>query len=79
MTQTTKGATMSVKKELKEVLREAERQGWTVTETGGGHYKLVPPNKDKPIVYIGKTPSDFRALANIIARMRKSGFAWKGR
>ncbi|MEX0755714.1 MAG: hypothetical protein WD556_11455 [Actinomycetota bacterium] len=67
---------MSVKKDLKEVFREAERQGWKVTQTPGGHWKLVPPDPSKDIVHTGKTPSDHKALANVIAQMRRSGFRW---
>ena len=68
---------MSKKKELKEVLREAERQGWTVT-SHKGHWKLYAPD-GKGIVHIAGTPSDHRNLANTVALMRRYGFRWKGR
>jgi hypothetical protein len=67
-----------VKKDLKRILAEAERQGWRVELQRGGHYKLYPPN-GKGMVSTGSTPSAPSALPNLIARMRRRGFKWKGR
>jgi len=33
-----------VKKEAKELVRAAERQGWTLEQGAGGHPKLVSPD-----------------------------------
>jgi hypothetical protein len=68
----------SARKELKEVLREAEKQGWKVAYSGKGHPMLYAPD-GKNIVTTGGTPSDHRALANLVARLRRHGFIWKGR
>lgn len=63
-------------KDWRKVVREAERQGWKVTGLTSGHWKLVPPDRDKPIVHAAGTPSDRRNLDNTIALMRRSGFRW---
>lgn len=65
--------------DLKEVLRELPRQGWRVERRGGGHYVAFPPDRSKQQVVFASTPSDHRALANTVSRLRKSGFVWKGR
>jgi predicted RNA binding protein YcfA (HicA-like mRNA interferase family) len=67
-----------VTKDLKQILRTAEWQGWRVELQRGGHYKLYPPNGDR-IVTTGSTPSAPSALRNLIAEMRRRGFEWKGR
>jgi predicted RNA binding protein YcfA (HicA-like mRNA interferase family) len=69
---------VSLKKELKEILAEAERQGWTVKLTRGGHYKLYAPD-GKTIVTTGSTPSSPSSLLKLVSRMRHHGFRWKGR
>jgi hypothetical protein len=68
----------SAKKELKEVLREAESQGWEVRYSSKGHPMLYAPDGES-IVTTGGTPSDHRALTNLISRLRRHGFIWKGR
>jgi hypothetical protein len=64
------------RKEIKELLAEAERQGWRVKE--GKHYQLLSPD-GKGIVTCPKTPSSSRTIPNVVARMRRYGFVWKGR
>ena len=71
-------AEMSLKKELREILREAQRQGWRVELGRGGHYKLYPPESDE-IVATGSTPSSPLSLVKLVARMRRLGFRWRGR
>ena len=61
---------------IKELVKEAERQGWTDV-TGNGHTKLRTP--DGYLVVMPKTASDNRALKNAVSFMRKFGFVWKGR
>ena len=64
-------------KEIRELVRELERQGWRVEPTKGGHFRAFPP-QGSPVV-LPSTPSDRRALANTIALLRARGFVWKGR
>lgn len=56
------------------MLDECRAQGAIITVTGGDHYKIVPPDKTKRIIYTSYTPSDIRALKNIRSDLRKSGF-----
>lgn len=67
-----------MQKELRQLLREARRQGWRVERTKKGHYKLWPPDGGPPEILPG-TPSDWRSLKNAIARLRRRGFRWEGR
>lgn len=60
------------KKEIKQLVKDLERQGWRV-ELNKGHYKAYPPS-DKPMVVFASTPSDHRAFHNVLARLRKSGY-----
>lgn len=68
----------SAKKELKEITREAERQGWRVGETKKGHPQFFAPDGENIVTGSG-TPSDHRSIDNLVARLRRYGFKWKGR
>lgn len=61
---------------IKELIREAEKQGWTDV-TGNGHTKLRTPAGY--MIVMPSTASDHRAVKNAVSRMRKYGFVWKGR
>lgn len=67
----------SMKKEIKALLAEADKQGWRVNETKDGWQLFAPDGVN--IVTIHGTPSDHRALANTVTRLRRYGFEWKGR
>ena len=60
----------------KKVIREAERQGWTIEHGRKGQLKLVPPDPSRQIVTVHRTPSDHRALENTLANMRRQGLRW---
>lgn len=68
----------SAKKELKEIIREAERQGWRVGKTKKGHPQFFVPDGENIVTAAG-TPSDHRSIDNLVARLRRYGFKWKGR
>jgi len=68
---------MSIKKEFKELLKSVEEQGGKIKPTKKGCQVLAPNGKD--IVTLDRTPSDWRALSNAVAELRKAGFTWKGR
>jgi predicted RNA binding protein YcfA (HicA-like mRNA interferase family) len=74
----TYGGEMSLKKELREILREARRQGWRVERTRGGHYMLYAPD-GKNIVVAASTPGKQSSIRETLAEMRSYGFKWKGR
>jgi hypothetical protein len=65
------------RKELKEIIREAERQGWRVEKSGHG-WRFYAPDKEH-IVHAAATPSDRRAINNLVSDLRRYGFTWKGR
>ncbi len=67
----------SPKKELKKIFAAAEEQGWRVGDTKDGWQLFAPDGEN--IVTVHGTPSDHRALANTVSRMRQYGFKWKGR
>jgi predicted RNA binding protein YcfA (HicA-like mRNA interferase family) len=54
----------------RELQRLAERNGWIVRRTNGGHLRLTHPQATTP-VFASSTPSDHRALANALAQMRR--------
>jgi hypothetical protein len=67
-----KGGTMD--KDMKRVVKAAKEQGYTVTLSTKGHPLF---SLDGRVVATGSgTSSDRRALANLIARLRRSGFQW---
>jgi predicted RNA binding protein YcfA (HicA-like mRNA interferase family) len=56
---------------IRDIIKAAQRQGWTVTMTGGNHYRFKSPAG--PVVFTASTPSDWRAIRNIVARLRRAG------
>lgn len=59
---------------LARVARAARDQGWTITRgRRTHHFKWTPPDKSRPPVYHSCTPSDYRAMYNFVARLRRSG------
>ncbi len=73
MTNDKGGAMMN--KEVKAIIREAERQGWRSRLMSNGHTRLYAPDGKTQITLPG-TPSDHRALKNAISDMRRVGFQW---
>lgn len=65
-------------KDVKRILREAERQGWRI-EQGGKHIKAYPPDPSQSMVTIAQTASDKRAIKNVLSEMRKRGVRWPTR
>lgn len=53
-----------------EVVREVESEGWTLEMTGGNHVKWLHPSG--AFVYGASTPSDRRAWANHLSRLRRA-------
>lgn len=62
----------SAAREVRDLVREAERQGWRVRERGA-HFTLFAPD-GVGIVTVAKTPSDRRWRANTLAQLRRHGF-----
>lgn len=64
-------------KEYPKVRKEAERQGWKVKPTRKGEMLLAPDGVTS--VQWHHTPSDHRALDNMVAKMRRAGFEYPPR
>jgi predicted RNA binding protein YcfA (HicA-like mRNA interferase family) len=58
-------------KEIQELIKLAETQGWRVEKSNGGHYKWMSPTGK--MVITSATPSDKRAFANIQSDLRRYG------
>jgi predicted RNA binding protein YcfA (HicA-like mRNA interferase family) len=69
---------MAAKKELKDIVKTAEMQGWRVENTKKGHLTFFAPDGINMLT-TGGTPSEHRAIANLLASLRRYGFKWKGR
>lgn len=64
-----------MQKEVRELVEEAEAQGWRIRVQSNGHVTMFAPD-GVGIVRVAGTPSDFRWRANTIAKMRRHGFVW---
>lgn len=63
---------MSRIKEVKQLIDQAECQGWNVVPTKKGHYKWLSPLG--AFFFSASTPSDHRALLNIKRDLKRHGF-----
>jgi hypothetical protein len=52
-----------------DVIRDAERRGWTVSLRRSGHLKLTHPNG--AMYFTASTPSDWRAGKNVDRALRR--------
>ena len=60
-----------MKRDVRELVHDLERHGWTVRE-GSKHLKLLPPGGGRP-VSMSRTPSDrCRAQQNQLADLRRA-------
>ena len=73
---------MSVPKRLISIVQAAQAAGWSYDETSHGHPRLSPPSgltdtyrhgRPAAPVTFGKTPSDHRGDANVVATLRRLG------
>ena len=62
----------SLKKDLHRIIEEIQRQGWRV-RLGKKHFMAYPADPSQPPIGLPTTPSDRRALANIVADLRRRG------
>jgi hypothetical protein len=69
---------MGLEKEVRKIVREAERQGFRVRPTKKG-WIIYGRHEGQGCVVLHRTPSDQRGLKNSIADLRRLGFRWKGR
>lgn len=62
--------------EFKDIIREAEEQGWVLDRTSKGHVKMIPPDRGPPVFTSG-TPGDYRAIKNFLGKLRRRGFIYR--
>lgn len=62
---------------LRGLISTARLRGWTVTYTPGGHVRFAHP--DGGLVHAASTPSDYRAVRNIAAELRRQETQQQGR
>lgn len=62
--------------DIRKIEQAARKQGFRVERTSKGHIRFVPPDPTKAIVIASGTPSDTRAIHNLVARLRRSGLVW---
>lgn len=66
-------AETSTPKDLRNIVKLAESQGWEFGRTKKGHVKFCSPyDSVSPIFYSG-TPGDRRAHNNLVAKLRRAG------
>jgi hypothetical protein len=63
---------MSSRKEVEQLIKKAQAQGWTILPTRGGHYKWINPIG--AFFFSPKTPSDHRSIDNLKSDMKSYGF-----
>lgn len=64
---------MSDRKEILAIAKQAEKQGWVVSRTGGDHIKFLPPN-GLSMVICSSSPSDHFTLRLLKRDLRVRGF-----
>ena len=61
-------------REVGQALEVVVRQGGVLSLCGSGHFKVVPPDKSKKVVFLPATPSDKRSMRNVVSKLRRAGF-----
>lgn len=66
---------MPTPKQLRKIRQAVEAQGgrWEVREKTG-HIAVWPADRTKKPVFMSGTPSDWRAVKNFVAQLRRAGF-----
>ncbi|MFH0246378.1 hypothetical protein ACGRHY_29055 [Streptomyces sp. HK10] len=59
-------------KEVKQLIKKLESQGFTVEATRKGHYKVS--RKGAFVTYLPGTPSDHRSLKNCLSYLKRAGY-----
>lgn len=66
-------AKISTPKDLRNLVKLAESQGWEFDRTNSGHVKFCSPYRSEPPVFYSGTPGDRRAHSNLLAKLRRAG------
>lgn len=62
--------------DLRGIEKAAKEQGWRMTRTSKGHLGFYPPDRTKRPCISSGTPSDVRAIRNLLACLKRSGLMW---
>jgi hypothetical protein len=57
-------------KDLRQLMRQYRRLGWTITATGSGHLLWRSPSGERVIT--ASTPGDYHTFANTKSRLRRT-------
>jgi predicted RNA binding protein YcfA (HicA-like mRNA interferase family) len=63
---------MANTKDIKQLIKKAEKQGWIVSLSKGGHLRWKSP--DGKMLFCSATPGDVRMIKNHEAEMRRNGY-----
>ena len=58
--------------DFREVMEEAQLQGWVVERTKSNHWRFKPPNGGPMVVFSG-SPGDWKGFRNFVAALRRGG------
>ncbi|MFF4344739.1 type II toxin-antitoxin system HicA family toxin [Kitasatospora sp. NPDC001540] len=64
-----------MKKDVRDLVKALEKQGFEVTPSKSGH--LIVRLNGQRIATLASTPSDHRTRLNELAVLRRAGFVWK--
>lgn len=62
--------------DIKAIRKALVEQGWRIEARKGGHDMAYPPDPTKRGVALASSIGEGRAIANLIATLRRSGFVW---
>lgn len=62
--------------DLRDIEKAARDQGWRVERNRKGHPVFYPVDESKPAIVGSGTPSDRRAILNLLSRLKAAGLQW---
>jgi len=65
-------------KDIKQLKRLAEEQGWTVEITSKSHLRFLPPDKTKPQVFMSGETCSHAGFRNGLSQLRRAGLVVSG-
>ena len=62
--------------DLRDIVKAAREQGFRVDRTSKGHWVFYHPDPKVAPIYFSGTPGDWRAIHNLLGKLRRAGFIW---
>lgn len=56
-----------------ELVKQAVAVGWRCEPTNAGHYKLIPPDPLRPVIFLPGTSCSKRGFSNFKAMLKRNG------